>query len=615
MTQQFEPTKRLGKVLIANRGEIALRIIRTLHETGRNAVAVYAESDIDAQHTQAADEAYSLNGTSAAQTYLDGDKVIAVAKRSQADGIHPGYGFLAENADFARSVIDAGLTWVGPSPEVLALLGDKIAARRVAVEQEVSPVPGSSKPLSAREDVEAKITELGFPVVVKAADGGGGRGIHVLRGDGDVDEFFASRDLTNGGAGFFIERYVPKARHVETQCGRDAFGNFTVYSTRDCSVQRRHQKLVEEAPAPFLSEETERAMFTASKAIFDAVDYIGLGTVEFLLAEDGSLYFLEVNPRLQVEHTVTEEVTGIDLVGQQIAIAEGKTLDDTPPVRGHAIELRITSEDPFSGLMPTTGTLTTLKWPTGPGLRIDSGVIEGDEVGAEFDSMVAKLIAWAPTRPQAIARALRAASQSVFEGVSTPLPLYRFVLDHPLFAGLSDDEDPSREPTRLGVWTKWLEDEGFEEFKTHAETEGITPSGRQEPAEDSPTAERTRVLIELDGKRAELVIPSTMLTPPASDKEALRPQPLRSAREGGRAAAKTEECSDVIASPIQAIVVRVLVEEGDEVAEGDTVMVLESMKMETYVYAPRAGVVKTVNVQMSENVAPGQMLVELESEQ
>lgn len=613
-------TTPISKVLVANRGEIALRIIRSIQEGGREAVAVYADQDLDAQFVKAADEAYALQGSSATQTYLDGDKILQIARQCGADAVHPGYGFLAESTDFARQVTDAGLRWIGPSPQVIELLGDKIRARRCALGVGVSPVPGTEEALTGRGQVEAFLAEWGFPVVLKAADGGGGRGIHVMQNDDDLNNFFHGRNLEgDGGAGFFVERYVPKARHLETQCGRDAAGNFTVFSTRDCSVQRRHQKLIEEAPAPFLSAETAEKLVANSQALFDAVDYVGLGTCEFLLPEEGDPYFLEVNPRLQVEHTVTEEVTGVDLVDTQIRIAEGASLPPTPPVRGHSIELRVTSEDPAADLKPTTGVLIRVAWPTGPGIRIDTGIAEGDAVSPEFDSMVAKIIVTAPTREQAISRALRVTEETVLEGVANPLPLYAHILSRSEFRGIDNG--------KLGVWTRWLESGVLTDFaaeyaeKTVSASPSTRPTDNEARAASQPESgdvgapARRRAIIEIDGRRAELTFPADLFGGVAAPTRKT-PQPLRSSRESARRAAGTRGPTDdnSVLAPSQAIVVRVAVNPGDEVAEGDLLLVLESMKMESYVCSPRAGAVESVLVETGANVSPGQILANLAPE-
>lgn len=582
-TQSHEPV--LPKVLVANRGEIALRIIRGLKESGRQAVAVYADQDLDASYVRAADEAFSLDGTTAADTYLDGDKILQVALRCGADAIHPGYGFLAENAQFASRVQEAGLVWVGPGPEAIALLGDKIRARQTALAAGVAPVPGTQAPLSSKDEVVDFINQWDYPVVLKAADGGGGRGIHVLKDATDLENFFST--WKPGASQFFIERYVEKARHIETQCARDTYGNFTVYSTRDCSVQRRHQKLIEEAPAPNLPAGIEEQLVANSRALFVASDYVGLGTCEFLLSDDGELYFLEVNPRLQVEHTVTEEVCGVDLVDEQMKIAAGEELTLGTQVRGHSIELRVTSEDPFNNLTPSLGVLRRASWPTGPGIRIDTGVVEGDAISPEFDSMVAKIIVTAPTRDQAISRALQAISETQIQGVATPLPLYEHILRHDQF--------------RERAWTRWLESGVLDEFGAEKAPEAQAASALPEPAE------RRRIVVEIDGKRSEIVFPADIFG--ASTKRKA-PQPLRSAREAKRLEAAGSD--DALTAPSQAIVVQVPVGPGEQVRAGDVVIVLESMKMESYVCAPRDGRVESINVEVGANVSPGQVLATLE---
>lgn len=607
------------KVLVANRGEIARRIIQTLNDQGLESVAVYADQDADALYVQEADEAYALQGTTAATTYLDATKILEIARRSGANAIHPGYGFLAEEANFAQSVLAERLVWVGPSPAVLRLLGDKITARQTAIANGVTPVPGSETPVTTPLEVENQVERLQYPVVIKAADGGGGRGIHVLTSNSELEEFLNSRDLSDSNAaGFFVEKYVANARHLETQCGRDSHGSFAVYSTRDCSVQRRHQKLIEEAPAPYLPEHLEQKMFEASKKLFDAVDYVGIGTVEFLLDEDGSLYFLEVNPRLQVEHTVTEEVTGLDLVDEQLIISSGGELTGSAKVRGHSIEMRVTSEDPLDDLLPTTGTLSEIRWPTGPGVRIDTGVTQGDQISPDFDSMIAKIIVTAPSRRQALKRARRAAADTQIEGIKTPLGLYKWILAHPLFgeAAHPDGEDEEERTSTFKIWTKWLETEGLGQYQeTVQATDLDTPADKLDQGEQRANPpSRTRLVIEIDGRRTELVVPSELLTRPTTGEIPLPPQPLRASRDAARRAEEDTSDDSTVRAPIQAIVVRVLAAEGEEVAEGDTLVVLEAMKMETYVNSPRNGVVQSVLAEVGGNVVPGQVLVELESE-
>jgi Acetyl/propionyl-CoA carboxylase, alpha subunit len=557
------------------------------------AVAVYADGDRDASFVSAADQAYSLSGTTASETYLDAEKILTIAARCGANAIHPGYGFLAEDATFAQAVEDAGLTWIGPGASSIAALGDKVQARNVAERVGVSPVPGTNEPLASRAAAQDFINQYDYPVVLKRADGGGGRGISVIKTETDLDNFFSGRDESTLG-GFFIEKFIERGRHVETQCGRDRHGNFVVYSTRDCTVQRRHQKLIEEAPAPFLTPETETALFDASKKLFDGVDYVGLGTCEFMLDQDGSVYFLEVNPRLQVEHTVTEEVSGVDLVGQQFMIAEGKELTRPAPTRGHSFELRITSEDPTSGFSPSLGSLSEVKWPTGPGVRIDTGVVAGDEIAPDFDSMIAKLIITGENRDHALRRARRALAETSIQGVGTPIPLYQAILDTAEFENLS-------------IWTRWLEEQFLDTFLDGKKT---SPS---EPAAPSKASELTHFAIEIDGRRHDLALPANLFKGVGADMPR-PPQPLRSAKAAkGTEAAKGDP--NLVSSPLQAIVVRICVTPGEEVTEDQLVAVLESMKMEKYVHAPRAGTIEDILVATGDNVSPNQPLVKLAKEE
>lgn len=588
----------INTVLVANRGEIALRIVRGAHDRGLNSVAVYADSDRGAHYVREADEAYSLAGSSAQETYLDGEKILEIARRSGADAIHPGYGFLAENPDFAAAVAEAGLSWVGPSAQSILALGDKVQARQVAQRVGVSPVPGTDEPLTGRADVEAFIAQHDYPVILKRADGGGGRGISVIANETDLDHFFTGRDDDSLGA-YFVERYIPRARHIETQCGRDKNGNFAVYSTRDCSVQRRHQKLIEEAPAPYLPADAQVHLVDASRRLFEGVDYTGLGTCEFLMDPQGNIYFLEVNPRLQVEHTVTEEVTGIDLVGQQLKIAAGENLDAPGPVRGHSVEFRITSEDPRLALSPSLGTLSKISWPTGPGIRIDTGVEEGNEVTPEFDSMIAKLIVTGENREHALLRSKRALAELKIDGVGTPVSLYQQILERPEFSGALGD---------LEIWTRWLEEEILPGFL--AQFEGEESVALDAPVSTAP--QLTHFTIEINGQRHELALPTSMLQPQMGAAAPARPaQPLRSQRESRAEAQAAATDPNVVASPLQAIVVRVGVEPGQDVAEGDLLLVLESMKMEKYVHAHRDGVAEEILVSAGDNVGPGQALVKL----
>ena len=439
--------RTINRILVANRGEIALRVCRTATDMGIATIAVYADQDMAAPHTREADEALSLGGDDAASTYLNGDKILAIALETGADAIHPGYGFLSENSEFARAVEDAGIAWLGPSSSVIDALGDKINARRIAQACGVAPVPGVSEPVTSRDEVEAFIASAGYPVVLKRADGGGGRGISIIRTEADLDLFFARHtDAADLGA-HFVERFVEVARHVETQSARDSLGNFHVISTRDCSVQRRNQKLVEEAPAPFLPEGAHDKLVEASRALFEHVDYVGVGTVEFLLEPDGNIWFLEVNPRLQVEHPVSEEVTGIDLVREQIRIAQGLALTTPPEPRGHSFEFRITSEDPSKDLTPTAGRLDEVHWPLGPGIRLELGIDQGDSVQTAFDSMIAKVIVTGADREQALARSRRALAEFSVQGVATPVPVYQDIINDPDFCGVGG----------FNVSTRWFE--------------------------------------------------------------------------------------------------------------------------------------------------------------
>lgn len=588
----------INTVLVANRSEIALRIVRGVHDLGLRSVAVYADSDRDAHYVREADEAYSLQGTTAGETYLHADKILEIASRSGADAVHPGYGFLAENPEFAQAVEEAGLQWIGPSAASILALGDKVQARQVAHMVGVAPVPGTDSPLSSPQEVRDFIAENDFPIILKRADGGGGRGISVITGEQDLEHFFTGRD-EDSLAAYFVERYVPRARHLETQCGRDKQGNFTVYSTRDCSVQRRHQKLIEEAPAPFLSARTVSHLEEASRRLFEGVNYVGLGTCEFLMDPHGEVYFLEVNPRLQVEHTVTEEVTGIDLVGQQLKIAAGESLDQPQSVRGHSIEFRITSEDPRRALSPSLGELSQIVWPTGPGVRIDTGVEEGNSVTPEFDSMIAKLIVTGEDRRHALRRAARALEELRIDGVGTPTPLYQLILLRPEFNAAEGD---------LGIWTKWLEEEILPDFLSEfeADDQQLGNTGA------STDPQFTHFIIELNGQRHELALPAGMFQPAAAAAQVPRPlQPLRSQREVRSATQNAAADPNVVSSPLQAIVVRVGAEAGQEVAEGDLLLVLESMKMEKYVHAHRAGTVEDILVTAGDNVSPGQVLLKL----
>ncbi len=584
----------ISRILVANRSEIALRVIRTARDMGIESVAVYSDSDRDAQFVAQADAAYALGGESYAETYMNIEKLLDVAIRSGADAVHPGYGFLSEIPEFAAAIKAAGIAWIGPDPEVLARLGDKIQARRLAESVDVQPVPGISDPVSGREAIAEFVAKFGYPIVTKKADGGGGRGITVIDSDADLDHFFAAHG--EDAEQFFVERFIRTARHVETQSARDSLGHFAIISTRDCSVQRRNQKLIEEAPAPELPGDSLATLSDWSKRLFDAVGYVGLGTCEFLVEPDGRVNFLEVNPRLQVEHTVSEEVTGLDLVREQILIAAGQELSEVPASRAHSFEFRITCEDPANGMIPSTGAINRLRWPLGHGVRIESGIVEGDVVTAGFDPMLAKLIVTAPDREQAIARSRRALAELQIEGVATPAQLYSEVISMPEFAGHP-------------VSTRWFEDSVLPEKVT----EGAVANGNGNGGTPQAVAEeRATFVVELDGKRMELTVPRTMLG--GGNTVTSRPrgqQPLRGTARA-RAEAATGELVDangMVNSQIQAIVVRVCVEERAIVKEGDLLVILESMKMESYVYAPYDGTVSEVVVCGGQNVSAYQPLV------
>ncbi|MDI3212483.1 biotin carboxylase N-terminal domain-containing protein [Arthrobacter sp. AL12] len=588
----------LSKVLIANRGEIAVRIIRAARDEGIASVAVYADPDRDALHVKLADDAYALGGNTAAESYLVMDRLIEVAHRSGADAIHPGYGFLAENAEFAAKVIDAGITWIGPSPAAIAALGDKVQARHIAEKVGAPQVPGTADPVESAEEILEFVDKFGLPVAIKAAFGGGGRGIKVARTREEIPELFESA-VREAVAAFgrgecFIERFLDAPRHVETQCLADAYGNVVVVSTRDCSLQRRNQKLVEEAPAPFLTEEQNRRLYESSKAILKEAGYLGAGTCEFLVGQDGTISFLEVNTRLQVEHCVSEEVTGIDLVREQFRLARGEELGyGDPEVRGHSIEFRITGEDPGRNFMPAPGTITRLVNPTGPGVRIDSGVEQGDVISGNFDSMLSKLIVTGATRPQALQRARRALEEMVVEGIPTVIPFDLAVVTNPDFA-------PAEGPFK--IHTRWIETAFVNDIPAW------TPTGTE--AETPDAGERQRVVVEVGGKRLEVVLPASLGTGGGSG--AVKPAKAKKrSRSGGAVAAAS---GNALTSPMQGTIVKVAVLEGDLVAEGDLVVVLEAMKMEQPLTAHRAGIVIGLSATAGETVSAGAIIALIEDE-
>ncbi|MEU5417609.1 acetyl/propionyl/methylcrotonyl-CoA carboxylase subunit alpha, partial [Streptomyces clavifer] len=549
------------KVLIANRGEIAVRVARACQDAGIASVAVYADPDRDALHVRAADEAFALGGDTPAASYLDMAKVLQAAKDSGADAIHPGYGFLSENAEFAQAVLDAGLTWIGPPPQAIRDLGDKVAARHIAQRAGAPLVAGTPDPVSGSAEVVAFAQNNGLPVAIKAAFGGGGRGLKVARTLEEIPELYDSA-VREAVAAFgrgecFVERYLDKPRHVETQCLADQHGNVVVVSTRDCSLQRRHQKLVEEAPAPFLTPAQNAELYAASKAILKEAGYVGAGTVEFLVGADGTISFLEVNTRLQVEHPVTEEVTGIDLVREMFRIADGEELGYTdPPVRGHSFEFRINGEDPGRGFLPAPGTVTTFTPPTGPGVRLDAGVESGSVIGPAWDSLLAKLVVTGATREQALQRAARALGEFTVQGMATAIPFHRAVVTDPAFTA-----DPFR------IHTRWIETEfvnTIKPFTVPTDTDTDEDTGRE------------TVVVEVGGKRLEVSLPSSLGMTLARTGLAAGAKPKRrAAKKAGSAAS-----GDTLASPMQGTIVKIAVEEGQEVKEGDLVVVLEAMKME-----------------------------------
>jgi acetyl-CoA/propionyl-CoA carboxylase biotin carboxyl carrier protein len=588
---------RISKVLIANRGEIAVRVIRAAKDSGIGSVAVYADQDRDALHARLADEAYALGGTTSAETYLVIDKLLAVARRSGADAVHPGYGFLAENADFARAVIDAGLIWIGPSPEAIERLGDKVSARHVAEIAGAPMAPGTLNPVAGPDEVLAFADEHGLPVAIKAAFGGGGRGLKVARTREEIPELFdsATREAVAafGRGECFVEKYLDKPRHVETQCLADAHGNVVVVSTRDCSLQRRHQKLVEEAPAPFLTDAQRDELYRASKAILKEVGYLGAGTCEFLIGQDGTVSFLEVNTRLQVEHPVSEEVTGIDLVREQFRLAEGGVLDyPDPEPRAHSFEFRLNGEDAGRNFMPAPGPVHVFTPASGPGVRVDSGVRAGDEISGAFDSLLAKLVVTGATREEALERSRRALDEFEVAGLPTVLPFHRAIVRDPAFA--PENGEP------FSIYTRWIETEW---------AGGIEPwSGAAEAPREAE--ERQSVVLEVQGKRVEVTLPAKLLSAaPAARSTGAAPRRATGGR--GSAGGVPVASGTAITAPMQATVVKIAVEEGAEVAKGDLVVVLEAMKMEQPLVAHRDGRVEGINATVGATVSSGTRLLSI----
>ena len=582
--------RQISKVLVANRGEIAVRIIRAAQDHGVGSVAVYADADRDALFVRLADEAYALDGATPADSYLSIEKILDVAARSGADAVHPGYGFLAENAGFAQAVLDAGLIWIGPPPAAIDSLGDKVKARHIAEKVGAPLVPGTPDPVAGVDEVVAFAEQYGLPIAIKAAYGGGGRGLKVARTMEEVPELFESavREAVSafGRGECFVERYLDKPRHVETQCLADTHGNVVVVSTRDCSLQRRHQKLVEEAPAPFLSDAQIATLYTSSKAILREAGYAGAGTCEFLVGQDGTISFLEVNTRLQVEHPVTEEVTGIDLVREMFRIASGEELGyDDPEVTGHSIEFRINAEDPGRGFLPAPGTLTRWHPPSGPGVRLDGGYDQGETVPGAFDSLVAKLIVSGRDRTQALERSRRALAEFVVDGMPTVIPFHAAVVSDPAFIGADG----------FGVHTRWIETEFDNQIAPYA-------GDAEAAAEDDA---RERVTVEVGGKRLEVVLPAT-LGVAAAGSAAKKPARRAAGKSKGAAAS-----GDSLTSPMQGTIVKLTVDEGSVVAEGDLVVVLEAMKMEQPLNAHKAGTVTGLSAEVGATVTAGAVLCEI----
>jgi len=586
--------RKITKVLIANRGEIAVRVIRAAKDSGIQTVAVYADGDRNAQHVRLADEAYALNGETAAETYLVIEKILSIAKRSKSNAIHPGYGFLSENADFAQAVKDAGIIWIGPEPEAISLLGDKVSARKIAESVGAPLAPGTINPVESVSEVEDFVAKHGLPVAIKAAYGGGGRGIKIVREKSEIAELFesATREAIAafGRGECFLEKYLEKPRHVETQCLADQHGNVVVVSTRDCSLQRRHQKLVEEAPAPFLTKEQEKNLYESSKAILKKVNYSGAGTCEFLIAQDGTISFLEVNTRLQVEHPVSEEVTGIDLVREQFNIAEGKELGfGDPEIRGHSFEFRINGEDAGSGFLPSPGPIHQFLAPSGPGIRVDSGVVSGDVISGKFDSMMAKLIVTGKDRDEALARSRRALAEMQVLGLPTVLPFHRAIVEDKAFIG---------DGKSFSIFTRWIE--------TDWENKIEPWSGAQEPL--AAAEPRHEVVVEVSGKRLAVSVPKRLLVGEIGSAQGHAPKRKSSSHSSGHTGAR----GNSLLAPMQATVVKLAVQAGDHVEEGDLVVVLEAMKMEQPLTAHRAGTISKVGVEVGATISAGTLLLEIE---
>ncbi|KRA31374.1 acetyl/propionyl/methylcrotonyl-CoA carboxylase subunit alpha [Nocardioides sp. Root614] len=594
MSQSVQP---LRKVLIANRGEIAVRVIRAAKDAGIGSVAIYAEPDANALFVRLADEAYALGGATPAESYLSIEKILDVAAKSGADSVHPGYGFLAENAQFAQAVIDAGLIWIGPSPDAIEGLGDKAKAKQIALAAGAPLAPGLKDAVKDADEIVGFAKEHGLPVAIKAVFGGGGRGLKVARTLEEIPELYESavREAISafGRGECLVEKFLDKPRHVETQCLADQYGNVVVVSTRDCSLQRRHQKLVEEAPAPFLTDEQNQRLYDSSKAILKEAKYVGAGTCEFLVAADGTISFLEVNTRLQVEHCVSEEVTGIDLVREMFRIAAGEELGyDDPEIRGHSIEYRINAEDGGNNFMPAPGTLTAWNPPQGPGVRVDGGYEKGETVPGSFDSLVAKLIVTGQTRTQAIERSRRALSEFEVDGMPTAITFHEVITRDPAWVGSSN---PTGEGS-FDVYTTWIETD----FDNQ-----ITPYGGA-AGEAEEVGEKQTVVVEVGGKRVEVVLPAG-LGGISTGGGAAAKKPKRAAGKKAGAAAS----GDSVTSPMQGTIVKVAVEEGQEVAEGDVVVVLEAMKMEQPLKAHKAGTITGLTAEVGVTIGNGEVVCEI----
>ena len=588
----------MQRVLIANRGEIAVRVIRAARDAGLTSIAIYAEPDADALHVRMADEAYALGGTTPADSYLVIEKVIEACRKANADAVHPGYGFLSENADFAEAVGLAGLTWIGPSPQSIRDLGDKVTARHIALRAGAPLVPGTKDPVSGADEVVEFAKEHGLPVAIKAAFGGGGRGLKIARTLQEIPELYDSavREAVSafGRGECFVERYLDRSRHVEAQVLADTHGNVIVVGTRDCSLQRRNQKLVEEAPAPFLTDEQRERIHSSAKAICREADYHGAGTVEYLVGNDGVISFLEVNTRLQVEHPVSEETTGLDLVREQFRIADGEPLrvKEDPTPSGHAFEFRINGEDPGRNFLPAPGTVTTYREPAGPGVRVDSGIEGNSVIGGAFDSLLAKLIVWGETRDEALARARRALDEYVVEGMATALPFHRAVVHDEAFAPPNGED--------FTIFTRWIETEFDNQIPPFA---GAGSS--EEPTGD--VAPRENIVVEVNGKRLEVSLPGGLQLGGGRAATSAKKAPKRSAAKKSGAAAS----GDSLTAPMQGTIVRVAVTDGDEVAAGDLIVVLEAMKMEQPINAHKAGTITGLGAEAGAVVTSGAVICEI----